>query len=605
MGFTKQTNAFANNPVIISDVFDVFCRHVDDMSTYGALALPVNDFQRIYNFKDKSVSLKGEIESAYGAAAKKYITDFMRSVNGMSTKSMTGTLPSKLVGNVKAAAVGWNLRVVIQQPTAILRATSMIDAKYFVQNVKNISVEEMKKHSAIALYKSWGNYSLDMGRQVKEVITDEFSITDKIKEAGMWGAGKADDVTWSVIFNAVKNEIADTRKDLSVGSKAYWEAVEDRFDHVIDETQVVDSVFHRSALMRNEDGLVRQIMSFMGESTQSYNMVRRSAYDLYKNATPENKRKVLRAVSAFVVTTVVNSAIKSIVDSIRDDDDEKNFLEKWFKYFISGVWQEPFSMIPIVKDIVSIAQGYNVDRMDMSGIADIISSVTRAIKGGQTAGYSGFDIILSAVNASGIGAKNMFRELKSVEKMIIGSAEKVGADTDWIEYNLLKAKFNIDNSKNRTKFYAQLYEAYDKGMEKGDLSTAKRILEDMVLHGIPVSGAVRNLDSRDKKALSKDKELVKSVEKAKTDKMAAVGMLSEFEKKNEGRYDDKIVEAAIKMIQKGISDVTYTPEDIYKTKQSNPEKALEMYYTLIELGFYEREDLDIALEIIKRRKARQ
>lgn len=605
MGFTKQTNAFANNPVIISDVFDVFCRHVDDMSTYGALALPVNDFQRIYNFKDKSVSLKGEIESAYGAAAKKYITDFMRSVNGMSTKSMTGTLPSKLVGNVKAAAVGWNLRVVIQQPTAILRATSMIDAKYFVQNVKNISVEEMQKHSAIALYKSWGNYSLDMGRQVKEVITDEFSVADKIKEAGMWGAGKADDVTWSVIFNAVKNEIADTRKDLSVGSKAYWEAVEDRFDRIIDETQVVDSVFHRSALMRNEDGLMRQIMSFMGEPTQSYNMVRRSAYDLYKNATPENKRKVLRAVSAFAVTTVVNSAIKSIVDSIRDDDDEKNFLEKWFKYFISGLWQEPFSMIPIVKDIVSIAQGYNVDRMDMSGIADIISSVTRAIKGGQTAGYSGFDIILSAVNASGIGAKNMFRELKSVEKMIIGSAEKVGADTDWIEYNLLKAKFNINNSKNRTKFYAQLYEAYDKGMEKGDLSTAKRILEDMVLHGIPVSGAVRNLDSRDKKALSKDKELVKIVEKAKTDKMAAVGMLSEFEKKNEGRYDDKIVEAAIKMIQKGISDVNYTPEDIYKTKQTNPKKALEMYYTLIELGFYKREDLDIALEIIKRRKARQ
>lgn len=605
MGFTKQTNEFANNPIIVGDIFDVFCRHVDDMSTYASLAAPVSDLQRIYNYKTKTSNMKVEIENAYGKAAKKYLVDFIKDVNGISSRSITGTLPSKLVGNVKAAAVGWNLRVVIQQPTAIFRATSMVDAKYFTQNTKNISVERMKEHSAIALYKSWGNYSLDMGRQIKEVITDDISTIDKIKEAGMWAAGKADDLTWSVIFNAVENEIQDTRKDLSVGSKAYWEAVEDRFDHVIDETQVVDSVFHRSALMRNEDGLVRQIMSFMGESTQSYNMVRRSAYDLYKHATPENKRKVLRAVSAFVVTTVVNSAIKSIVDSMRDDDDEKNFLEKWFKYFISGVWQEPFSMIPIVKDIVSIAQGYNVDRMDMSGIADIISSVTRAIKGGQTAGYSGFDIILSAVNASGIGAKNMFRELKSVEKMIIGSAEKVGADTDWIEYNLLKAKFNINNSKNRTKFYAQLYEAYDKGMEKGDLSTAKRILEDMVLHGIPVSGAVRNLDSRDKKALSKDKELVKIVEKAKTDKTAAVGMLSEFEKKNEGRYDDKIVEAAIKMIQKGISDVNYTPEDIYKTKQTNPEKALEMYYTLIELGFYEREDLDIALEIIKRRKARQ
>ena len=123
-------------------------------------------------------------------------------------------------------------------------------------------------------------------RMLKEFLRGENKSIDKIKEAGMWAAGKADDVTWSVIWNAVKNEIADTRKDLTVGSKAYWEAVEDRFDHVIDETQVVDSVFHRSALMRNEDGLVRQIMSFMGEPTQSYNMIRRNAYDLYKKATP-------------------------------------------------------------------------------------------------------------------------------------------------------------------------------------------------------------------------------------------------------------------------------------------------------------------------------
>ena len=79
-------------------------------------------------------------------------------------------------------------------------------------------------------------------------------------------------------------------------------------------------------------------------------------------------------------------------------------------------------------------------------------------------------------------------------------------------------------------------------------------------------------------------------------------MFKNADDKNEDRYDDKIIKAAIKMIQKGISDVNYSPNDIYNMAQKDMDKASEMCDTLIELGFYKREDLESALEAIKRHK---
>ena len=38
LGMTKNINRFANNPVMIQDIFKVFANHVDQMSNYNAFA---------------------------------------------------------------------------------------------------------------------------------------------------------------------------------------------------------------------------------------------------------------------------------------------------------------------------------------------------------------------------------------------------------------------------------------------------------------------------------------------------------------------------------------------------------------------------------------
>ncbi|HAX35991.1 MAG TPA: hypothetical protein DCX85_10410, partial [Tyzzerella sp.] len=53
LGMTKNINRFANNPVMLQDIFKVFANHVDQMSNYNAFAASESDFNKFMNYKKK------------------------------------------------------------------------------------------------------------------------------------------------------------------------------------------------------------------------------------------------------------------------------------------------------------------------------------------------------------------------------------------------------------------------------------------------------------------------------------------------------------------------------------------------------------------------
>ena len=80
LGMTKSVVPGASNAVIIEDIFDVFTRHVDHMSTYSAFLAPLSDFNKIYNYRDRQnlVSVKQEIERAEGKTGQEYIENLIK-----------------------------------------------------------------------------------------------------------------------------------------------------------------------------------------------------------------------------------------------------------------------------------------------------------------------------------------------------------------------------------------------------------------------------------------------------------------------------------------------------------------------------------------------
>ena len=442
LGSSKATNPLATNPLIVGDAIDSFVSHVDEMSSYGAYTVPLDDAMKWYNYKNGNRTTQRAIENYMGVAGKEYFTDFIKTLN--SSQPNAGGMPilDKLISNAKVAAIAANLRVVIQQPSAYARAMDVIDPKYLVQtgNPKT-GAEEAQKYCSIAAWKNWGFRDADIGRSLRDVMVgDTGSLAQRINEVTGKPAGWADDVTWGAIWNAVKAEVKDKNPQLRIGTQEFYDAVSERFTEVIDKTQVVDSPFHRSKGMRSKNMLWKMATAFMSEPTKSYNMFYRTVSDAYQNGVnARTVKRIGRATVSFVTATVLNTMLASIIDAIRhrDDDDDKDFWDRYLseagQNLLDGL--NPLNLIPIGKDIMSMIDGYSPSRLDLDAMNSLIQTGKKALQliNGEGKNLNGwriaYDLIGDASKVTGIPAGNMLRTVDSIAKMF--GANWFGKYNEW------------------------------------------------------------------------------------------------------------------------------------------------------------------------------
>lgn len=514
MGFTKATVAHANNAIMIEDIFDVFTRHADEMGTYHAFAAALEDVERVYNYKDRDEdgnvrgSVAQSIERTTGARGKKYFRNLMTNLNEGIRSDVGGEIPTKLLGNYKAAAVGANLRVVLQQPTAILRASAMIDPQYLLIGMaKRGDFEKVKKYAPIAVWKEWGYFQLDTGRAMKDIMLGTDGLADRVKEAAMAPAGWADNITWSHLWNAVEAE-TKAKTDLKPGTEAFYEKVAERFSDVVDQTQVVDSVLHRSQIMRSGDGLVRLATSFMAEPTKTYNLFRTAARDALTTPGLEPKANLMRATLAIVLSGTATALAASVADAMRDDDDSDDggsFAAKYRAAFTGLTGDEttigeavrnvssgnlfdnlnPLNMIPYAKDFMSMLQGYDVKRMDMSALSDTLAAAKRFHQalngeGKLTAGYALTNLVTMAARLTGIPAYNLKRDLEAYANGAFMALEAAGVPVNRARIIFQQRKTPV-NDENKNTWIDMGYR-FEQG---GDGENAGVIYDMLTRAGIP------------------------------------------------------------------------------------------------------------------------
>lgn len=399
-GFTKKIIENASNPIIIKDIFDVFTDHVSQMASYHGYAPALKDAMRWYNYTEigqiedsedlEYSGVKSAINKIYGKNGQSYFTKFIKDINQVDKSQYIGNFTDKLISGYKASAVAANMRVVIQQPTAYFRAANLINPVYLTEAMLPQNIAKYSKwmsDSEIAQWKSWGYYETSIGKSLKEIVTGQNTFKDKITNAAMAPAGVADDLTWRVLYTATALEQKAKNKGLS--ESELREKIKDRFDEMIDQTQVVDSTLHRSQYMRSKDTLNKLQTAFMAEPTKSYNMILRAWMDDYKKGGIY--KKTVRAFATFAVTSMATAAAAALVDGLRktgdDDDYEEVYLESLKEGFIDNV--NPFNLMPVFKDVSSTVInmitgestfGNSSNRMDLDAINELVDALDTAIK---------------------------------------------------------------------------------------------------------------------------------------------------------------------------------------------------------------------------------
>lgn len=514
IGMAQAVKPNAATPLSIRGVFDTFADHASDMIDYAAWLCPMEDANRLYNFQFRDSegnliqTVKGFLEEKGGQGSQQYWQKLMGDIqNGIKTKDFEPLTDkfAKGIGSFKGAAVGANVRVVIQQPSAFFRASAVLDPADMARGLtggvtKGNGWEKALTHSPIAMRKDVGSFDISSPYTLNDRFYGKEGIANKINDKAGAPAGKADAVTWGALWNACEWQVKRERPNLRAGSGEFYSAVNEVFTNMIDQTQVVDGILQRSNIMRGKSDLAKQATSFMGEPIMSLNVFMRAWDNMRYEENPAKRSKAIktvgRAAAALLVTDVVNALAQSIADAGRDDDPDKDYWEKFLtaltgitggekttKELLQHIVLEgnlgsnvnKLGSIPFVKDILSLTQGYSVSRTDMQVFSDIVSAskdftASMGGSGKKTREEALANMFAACSKLFGLPVANIKRDAMAAVRTAVQATGSVA-----LEYEFEKFTYNIYSTANKSRYLNLAF----KALEQGDLTTYEHIRKEL------------------------------------------------------------------------------------------------------------------------------
>lgn len=517
-GFTKSVVPHANNPIILEAFDDVVNNHIDKMSKYHAYVIPIENLRKILDAQTKDSSdltrsVKQIISSKLGDGAKRYLEQYITDLNGGIKTGYNNGLMG-LFGKAKGAQVAANLSVWVQQYFSVIRAMAEVNAKYFIpfmgESYRNPDMklyDEMKKYAPITTIKEMGGFDVGSNRGVAEYVGYEESkatrgkIDKKMQDAFGVGAALMDKLGWITIWKAVKKEVAATNK-YKVGSDEFYKACGERFERVIAKTQVYDSVNARSGNMRNKSDWWKMATSFMGEPTAIAGMAEVAIVNYNRAKTSAEKKaagaRLAATISTITISTALTSIAKSLVYAMRDDDEDEDYLEKYASA-LAGAFKDDLNIlnyIPIARDIVSILEGFTVERPDMALIEDLINAVKKVVDTDEDETTEqkvneAINLAGSFSNLIGVPLKNIIRDIAGLYNLVesLGRGYKTDFGGEFKEnWFLGKERTKSENIYNavirgdtkRSDYYKSTYkdeDAYNSALRKAIRDNDPRLEE--------------------------------------------------------------------------------------------------------------------------------
>ena len=649
MSFTKSRKEKAKNRIVVYSIFDVFANHMASMAQYNAMALPILDAVKWFHYQQVFIDEEGNKEvignvreqmaRVYGVPeetrpgkgnagyAVAFVENIIKAFNGTEAQGIpTDTAGLNMLRRYNMAQVAYNFRVVLQQPLAITRAALLVDYASIVRGLKlspaaiKKNIEEMQKYSGIAAWKSLGFYDVNISRGLTHIIKHDTTRGEKIGNVGMWGAEKADLLTWAAMWSAAKEEVIRKQK-IRPESDLFFEEVTKLFEDIIYKTQVVDSILTKNEYMRSKGFYARTLGSFMSEPTTTASMLI-DAYDKYqadmqrgmdrRQAWENNRQNIVRLVYVYSISAIMLAAVQAIGDAWRDDDDYQTFLEKWLEAFGGNLLDElmPLNKLPylnqgweFVKELVSVGGWDTYGQIANLPMAEMAANFIKGVQilhdliTGEDTNYTwyggGYKLLQAASGMVGLPMAAATRELVAAWNSTVGSFAPSLKVQSYEPSEMANIKYAYeDGYLTAEEATAELLakglvdnedEAYFTiaGWEAGEGYSRYDAMYEAIRNGGNVNEALAELTSHgytEEEVFSQVKgQIGKWYREGEISKAQATEMLTKYSH-HFGMDSDEITATVNKWSAKVVTGIDYNDiGDEYKAGKITASRAIEMY----------------------------
>ena len=278
MGFLKE-RVVAKNPILLRDANDVVDQAIRMHGKYVGLAIPVRNFNKVWNVTTTAYgedgnsayptgSVQSAIESRWGETGTKYVDKLMGDLQGSTqTKNVWAKALNNVRSNYARAVLTLNLSVAMKQAASYPTAAAVLGWKPLAQAMKDfgkVDLSLIEKYTPLQWYRSKGFSTKELG--------DMKSGGKSLPQGLNWVQG-VDLITTRKLWKASEYYVRDYQKNLAVGSDEYYKAVAQIYNRVIEETQPNYTIMQRPQLLRSDDTLMGNLAMFKTQPFQNTGIV--------------------------------------------------------------------------------------------------------------------------------------------------------------------------------------------------------------------------------------------------------------------------------------------------------------------------------------------
>lgn len=279
----------ATKPIVLNEINRTALKSIDTMSRFCGLALPMRDFEKIYNYNSEftasgsSENIKSVMDRVWNGKASIYWEKVLEDMNGgrRKWKDAISRFFAKARGNYATAVLYGNASTAMKQAASFPTAAAAIGWKPLADGLANYNkegaktLEEINKRVATySMRNRDGNSIYDAGDTSGAVAR----FVNRMPGAGWITA--ADDLTVKVLSTAAKAYVDQNIGSLEKGSTEYWDKVADVYADCIELTQPNNGTMQLSALSRSQNEILRGVTMFSNQRIQNLGLMWDAVADL-------------------------------------------------------------------------------------------------------------------------------------------------------------------------------------------------------------------------------------------------------------------------------------------------------------------------------------